>query len=199
MRSPAPSFRSELAAIPQDDLLAWPEIEKLTLDRDRKRQLVAKIISTWMDRADAETIWSTVSTKLPNVTVAEFVCQVVWRRLMAEKLAEMIRMAPGLETKARHQIKGYLARRNYSQLGSVNTPLDDFTKQRGQLLGRQKSAPRSRFMWEWATVFRQRCGQPLDEVVRALTEIGFGGDVTLDAVRLAHRHWSTRPPKSPSS
>ena len=86
-----------MAAIRQDDLLAWPEIEKITLDREHKRRLIAEIISTWMDRADAETIWSTVSTKLPDVTVVEFVCQVVWRRLMAEKLADMIRKAPGLE------------------------------------------------------------------------------------------------------
>ena len=36
------------------------------------------------------------------------------------------------------------------------------------------SAPITRFIWEWGQVFRGLCGQPLDDVVRIITEIAFG-------------------------
>jgi hypothetical protein len=197
MRQPIPSFRNKLAAVPQDNLLALPTIDGITLHYDRKRDLVAKIISTWMDRSDAEAIWSTVSAKLPEVTEVEFVHEVVRRRLMLEKIADITEKALDLEAKVKHRTKRYQKQRNYAQLVFENAALAEFTQRYEREVGRQgSSAARSYFMWQWAATFEQACGQPLYEVVSALTEIAFGGNASVDAVRKAAvRHRTTRPPK----
>jgi hypothetical protein len=62
-----------------------------------------------------------------------------------------------------------------------------------RLLGREKkTAAKKRFMLGWSNKFKELCGQPLDQVVRVLTEIVFDVEVSIDAVRGAQRP-STRP------
>jgi hypothetical protein len=67
---------------------------------------------------------------------------------------------------------------------------------REHLLSRkEKTAARQYFMTGWSRRFQAMCGQPLDEIVRVLTDIAFGGEAQTQAVRDARKRRDIRPPK----
>jgi hypothetical protein len=170
------AFRARLKAFPA------------LVQADPRHQITIDLLNRWLAHPEAEAIWTRLREKLPSdVSAGAFAYGVVQRRLLAEKFSLIIREAPGLEAKGKVRTKRHSAQRKYAQVASENALLDDFVKQRERLLGRQKSAPHSRFMRELGEKFRELCDQPLDDVVRVLTEIAFGEGVSLDAVRGAQR------------
>ncbi len=188
MRSPNPSFRSELSTY-QRRLL---DLQKTAPpDAAEWFQLAIELVNQWLDRPDAESMWNTIQSHLsPAFSFAprDFIDGVVQGRFFAEELMRVIRDLPAVEHKNRQRTKRHLAKSDYASLASENVLLASVKDQRSRLLSREVSAPRTRFMRNWCDHFRQLCDQPLYEVVCAITQIAFDDDsVTIEAVRGAHR------------
>jgi hypothetical protein len=63
-------------------------------------------------------------------------------------------------------------------------------------LGRQKeNIERKKFITNWQDKFTELCGQPLDEVVRVLTQIVYGGSPNIGVIRGARRPTTRRARK----
>jgi hypothetical protein len=202
MRSPIPSFRSELAAY-HKRLSDKTQI----LPPHWKGDLANGIINRWLEHPEAESIWTTLRANVPpgfSLTPSDFAVQVIQHRFDAEELTRVIRGLPGVEQKARQRLKRHLAAADYASVSFESASLAGVKEQRDRLLGREDSAPRTRFMRTWTEHFRKSCGEPLHDVVRVITEIAFDTTITVDAVRGAsrpstrtgrQRHRGTRPLK----
>jgi len=192
MRAPPASFKSELTAYRR----------KLFLHRANHPQLrlCLEVLNRWENHGSVETRWNTITEKLPpeaRPTAGQFIDLVLERRVVAEELYRVMREAPGEKAKKRARIKRRLNTDAEWQAGAkIFTALADFRDKSEQVLGREKgTAPRKRFESGWRDKFKEQCGQPLDEVVRVLSEIAFGGERKIGAVRGTQRHRDTRPPK----
>jgi hypothetical protein len=205
MRSPTPSFRSELAAY-QRQLV---EITK-AMDgcADPRSEIAIGIVDRWLDHPEAEGIWSELRSCSPafQMTPAEFACGVISRRLLAERVAEIQRDGPSVVQNVKRKLKHALAKSDTGTLVAGSVPLHDFVTRRPRVFAREKGADRTWFMWQCAEDFRSLCGKPLDNVVRVLAQIAFDwNEASLDHVRGAQRtmarlrrdkgHRDTRPPK----
>jgi hypothetical protein len=186
MRAPSRSFRAEIAAYR----------DKLVADNDGHPQLQAwmKVLDNWSRHLGAEDIWTTLKEKLPTeimLTEEEFIFLVLDRRFQLERLNNVIGVLPAVERQIDHQEKRNLKEKNrrrrafeHARLAHANVLLTAVTDQSASLLGREKkNAVRNLFIIGWRDKFRELCGQPLDEVVRVLTEIAFDQPLTIDAVR----------------
>src|SRR5262245_57293207 len=181
MRAPAPSFKSELEACRQRliGIGLRPDDHRLAID----------VLDRWKDHASAETIWSKIRQKMPGITAREFIAVNLERRLaIAEQLKVRIPEMHGVEASARRRAAHHRKAGDGSRAAAEMSQLERFRADRVRVLGRKmKDAPRVMFMKGWSAKFRELCGQPLDEVVAFLTEVTFGGQVTIDAVRRARR------------
>lgn len=181
MRTPSPTFRDDLKAH-QENLSAWG------LKEDHwKGRLAHEIIARWIDNNECETIWTTVQPfmKIAGVTPDHFISNIIAARLDTEQLNIIVREAPALEAKVRARTKRHVQEKKYSQLAYENEILGRFVERRRQTLGREKTGPRIAFMKRLSGSFERWCGQPLDNIVRILTDIAFDGETTTEAVRAA--------------
>jgi hypothetical protein len=196
MRAPSPTFLSELAIYRQ----------KLALDNQGHHQLplALKILDRWLEHPSTEAIWQTLEGKLPPEampTAEEFIFLILDRRFLAEKFQNVVDGIPTFENKTRVRRRRQERDKKYFELAHEAALLGDVIEGRRRLLGREGTAAiRARFMAEWSAKFRELCNQPLDDVVRVLTEIAFGRMVSLDAVRAAQKRHGSKtvywPPKT---
>jgi hypothetical protein len=185
MRAPSPSFKSELAAYRQRLVSERADYPQL--------RLWLKILDRWKDHSSAETIWKTVREKLLAApTAGQFIDLVLERWSIAIELQRVTSQPPekaGAKIRVqadRHWRDGdyWLAAYEKSFLESWT---NDIRERSDRLLGRKKAgAARRCFMAGWRDKFKELTGQPLDPVVKVLTEIAFGCDVSIEAVRAAH-------------
>jgi hypothetical protein len=183
MRAPSPSFKSELTAIREDYVASNQGRHELPL--------AISIIDRWIKRNETDAIWETLKSKIPDALPREFIIGLLNHRLTLENVNRIIRDGPGVEAKIKTRTKRHLQAKKHLELAYENAMLGHHIEIREQLLGRKKTtAARQMFMAGCSSLFKHRCGQPLDEVVRVLTEIAFDCNVTLDMVREA-----TKPPR----
>jgi hypothetical protein len=152
------------------------------------RSIVFRVLDRWSKHGSVEPIWETVKKKLPADVVptpVEFIELVLQRRLLCERLEEIVGEAPEIERKTDARSKRHLRDRNRSALIAEQTALNNFTVSGERLFGREKATgPRNKvFMRGWSDKFRELCDDPLDEVVRVLTEVAFGEPISIGAVR----------------
>jgi len=186
MSGAAGGFRAELVALRQE--------KERQADADpAERALVLKLLDRWIDRRDSETIWITIiealrASKVAPVPPREFIAGVLQSRLAVAR-------ASAVEKQSRAVAADVLRRADLDWKGDrikeaveKKTQVRRFQEQEKALLGRKrKGALQKRFMVLWRKNFIEHCGAPLDGVVAALTEIAFGGNVTIDMVRGAMR------------
>ena len=193
MRAPSPSFKAELAAYQRQVV---PEIAD-----DDQRQLAVKIIDDWKDHAAVEKTWNTIKRKLPAEvmpTAAEFINLVLERRLSWEQVnKKVIQQGPQVEADTRRTANYHWKSGDYDNAKGKMSDADKFHEMRDRLLGRKKAlAPRKLFTKDWSDKFRELCGDPLDEVVRVLTEIAFERLATISAVRGVQKPTTRRARRS---
>jgi hypothetical protein len=192
---PSATFRDELKAY-QQQLSALPP-----LNEPWKGQLAQEVVARWIDHTECESIWTTVWPLMKvQVTPGHFIREIILARNDTERLNIIVREAPTVEAKARARTRRLFREKKYTQLGYENEVLGDFVERRASVLGREKTGPRLTFMKRLSGGFVRWCGQPLDNVVRVLTEIAFGEPITTEAVRAARssrpkRDRGTRPAK----
>jgi hypothetical protein len=179
MRSPSPTFRDALKSHRQwlRTLPKW------------KRRIANEVIVRWIDHPECESIWVTVCSHLKvQVTPDRFIAEIISTRLAAEPLDAKPEAFKG----KMHALTNKLSREErYQELADRNqdfaTTIAKYEHDREQveragILGR-KSPGRMFFMRQVSAGFTQWCGQPLDDVVRVLTDIAFDTEVTTEAVR----------------
>ncbi len=194
MSTPSETFRDELKDFQQRLPALTPEND------DWMERLVHEVLVRWMDHTECESIWTTIRPLLRvAVTPVHFIDEVILR-IDAEQLNTVVREAPVLEAKMRTRMKRLFSAKQYSRLAPLNAVLGDFNERKARVLGRKKTGPRINFMKELSAGFVKWCGQPLDNEVRVLAEIAFGGPTTTEAVRAARsprarRHRVVRPQK----
>jgi hypothetical protein len=175
--------------------------------------LAIGIVGRWLQHADADQIWNEVTASVPagfTLEVGALARTVIQYRLWVERLSEHLAKSPDREKKMFHRAKRYLAENSAEALAALafESAVRSNTKRlRATTLRRERAAPRTWFIQQWTTHFKELCGQPLDNVVRFLTAIAFDDpNITLDAIRGASRqstraarrakaHRDTRPPK----
>jgi hypothetical protein len=181
MRAPV-SFKAALAAYQRREIV--PEI----VADAKQRQLAIKIIGRWKDHAAVETIWDTMEKKLPAEampTADDFIYLVLERRLSWEEFnKKVIQQGSRVVDNTRKTAKLHFVEGDYSNATKKASLADNFHRERDQLLGRKRAiAPRKLFAKGWSDKFRELCGDPLDEVVRVLTEIAYGGTRSIGEIR----------------
>ena len=189
MRAPAPSFKREIAAYRQKLIKERADYPRLVL--------ALHVLERWSDHGAIEAIWETVNERLPAEAVPtgeQFIDLVLQRWDRALAVNERVPRISDIETKTRRQIRDRLHKRQYGQVAQLAGWLDKIHQKRARLLGREGTG-QTQFMKAWSESFQKLSGKPLDETVASLTEIAFGGEVTIDMVRRARRDRSTRPSK----
>jgi hypothetical protein len=191
MRAPSPSFRGELAAYRQD----------LVADRqhfsDQDYAFAVEILDRWeMRQADIDELWTTITAKCPDWPPREFILDVLASSRTASKLDAVVRELPKCEGVTANRAKRHMTNKQFRRAANELEMLGTVLDLRQRLLSRKvETAARGYFMKGWSEKFEAMCGQPLDEVVRVLTEIAFDGEVKPEAVRDARKHRDIRPPK----
>ena len=193
MRALPASFRSAIAAYREKLIADNP-------DRPPPPDLLA-VLTRWERHELAATIWVAVKEALPaDMLPSEdrFIELVLQRRSMARRLAETYSALTWAEAKKRtmrhlRDKKGPEFAQALAGLSQEFTTLTDVMERRERLLGRQKeNAERKQFMKDWLGVFTNLCGRPLEQVVRVLTEIVYGGKVRIGVVRSVRRPTTKR-------
>jgi hypothetical protein len=174
--------------------------------------LAIEIVNGWIKHREAETVWSTLRSHVPPdglvvvtptvvmpiaiITPSGFVGVVIRSRFDADKFSQLIDEAGPREQKIRARAKRALANGNHEALAALAEEigtLATFKRLRAAVLRRQRSAPRTWFIQHWSGLFKDLCGQPLDEVVRFLTEIAFDDPaVTIETIKAARRSTKRR-------
>jgi hypothetical protein len=197
MRAPSPSFKAELAACRQ----------MLMLKQKNHRQLsfMLKILDRWAGHPSAEDIWNTISSNWPRNALRsaysddEFILDVLASAVWAKKLKPVVYELDNCETKTLAHNKRLIGHKRYSESADLMKLLAEVREGRRRLLSREKkTAARNYFMIGWQEKFITMCGQPLIDVVRVLTDIAFGGEVPVEAVRGARKP-TTREARRPKS
>jgi hypothetical protein len=183
MRQPTPSFLSDLRAY-HDHLTKKNQL-------DWKDKIALELVQRWLERDDAEEIWRNLKSALPadlEIKPVQFAEEVIGRRILAERAAEIVHSGGGLVEDVKRRLKHHLAKDDIAKVHAISGVLKSFQERRGRALARQKGADQTWFMWQWSEAFKMVCGRPLDELVAALTEIAFDlEDVGVDHVRGAQR------------
>jgi hypothetical protein len=157
---------------------------------DAQRRLALEVIDRWNEHILGEAVWDTIIQKLRPEDLPrpeQFIDLVLQRRILAARIDEVDRETPALESKINSRTKRHQREESYTKLGIENVLLGALIDQRKRLLGREKGGHRKVFIRGWSDKFEELCGQPLDEVVRILTEIAFDTTETTGAIRGARR------------
>ena len=179
-----PSFESELLAFRKlvDDMKAeLPEWEY---------RLALQVIARWRRHGDREEIWKKLRPKL-RCPPAEFILQILRGRYAVEEVAQRLKQWPALEKKADVQVRRHMKQKHYDQAAEVNRRTHRFTQARAKFSRESVTVARQSFTKELSRVMQERCGQPFDWAVAALTEIAFGDEVSEEAARKARKNRST--------
>jgi hypothetical protein len=186
MRSPAPTFRVYL-----NEHQRWLQ----ALTPKWRRQLAQEMVARWIDHPDCESIWTTIqlSLRVMHVTPDRFIAEIITTRLNAASI-NMIKASD--HRKAMLDLTKQLLRegRDFeladrtSDFADESAVFEDARLRVPQagLLGRKEPA-RMYFMRQLSAGFQRWCQgeQPLDDVVRLLTDIAFDCETTTEAVRAA--------------
>jgi hypothetical protein len=187
MRRPIASFKSELEAAKSNLIRVSASLK---FNDPEILPLALAIIDRWLDHADVERIWDTLKCKFQPgaLTPQQLIQMVVERRIVARRLEAVVNQKQSVTKKLRHQAKRHRIEKRPAQSDATMSAVINFDNQSTNTLGRQKGqAPQKRFKLGWRQYFREQCGQPLDDVGAALTEIAFDTVVTRDQVRGAER------------
>jgi hypothetical protein len=153
------------------------------------------VFDRWEKHADEweHHCWPTIAKRLPAnamPTVEEVFWWVLHRRAIARRIAEIIFRSP-TTAQAKRRAEAYL--RDKTNLGAVAQAAAELTYEYAVLtelahklaqFGRQKeNIEKKLFIVWWRNKFFELCGKPLDEVVRVLTEIVYGGTVNIGVIR----------------
>ena len=194
MRAPSAAFKSAITNYRQR-LITKPDPVHV---RNRWRsEFTMKILDRWERHPDAEKIWNEILNVIDSKCSAEeFIAWVTLYRLQAEELTKIKEEAPNVEGKMRTDAKRYAQDfQSGDRLANKVTTFSEFQRLK-PVLGREKTAPRTRFMANLRASFEQLCGKPHDRLVASLTNVLFdhGADeaVTGEAVRTAARRMRRR-------
>jgi hypothetical protein len=183
MRAPSPSFQSELASYRRRLVAERADYVYLPI--------ALEILDRWREHPDAEAIWTTLGQKLPPELMpmaTQLIDLVLEKRLLMREVQLVVNQIPRRKAKTAQWSKHQLQDKNYAALVAAGSLLDEITSGAERLLGRKKgTGPRKVFITGWRDKFVEFCGQPLDDVVRVLTEIAFGGEITKDTVRATQK------------
>jgi hypothetical protein len=186
MRAPSRSFK--------DDLEAFRRIVE-GMPALGKRELAFAVLDRWMDHGQRDDIWtditsSSIANSTAPVSASEFIEWIVFTRLGYEQLGDVIKQVPDVYSKLRTQAERDWKADDICHAFVKRKAVKDHAARMDVVLGRKKAgAPRMRFMRMLSDTFIANCGRPLDNVVRALTEIAFDTEETLPKVRgAAKRH-----------
>jgi hypothetical protein len=187
MRAPSPTFRAAFTFVREtveEEMPAGPE-----------RELVLQMLKRGEDHGATDDIWkaitdAAVANDKPAPEAVERIEWLINSRLKCEEASLVVEQWPAQKAKLLTQVKrawkGPVS--EWSDAAVKGGAVEDFEARMNAVLGRKKkSGPRQRFMRLWTASFRDFCGDPLDEVVRVLTEIVFNEKITLDMVRRASR------------
>ena len=195
MRAPLAHFRSEIAAYRQR-LITNPAPVHV---RNRWRyEFTMAILDRWERHHDADKIWTEIFTVIESkCSAAEFIAAITRDRLQAEELARMRERMPGVEAKMRAHARRYAQDFQNGDHHANEVAAFNEVQERKGILGREKTAPRTRFMARWRANFEQLSGKPHDRLVANLTNVLFdlqGDDeiVTAEGVRTAARRMLLR-------
>jgi hypothetical protein len=197
MRAPSSSFKNEIAAYRKKWIEDNPNCPP--------PQDMLAVLDRWEKHIECESIWERVQRRLPveaMPTAEEFIFLVLFRRSVAKRLDEINRRTPTeAEAKKRgeahvHDKSGTELVRAHAELAFEYAALADLNTRRARLFTRQtENAERRRFIIDWRDKFTQLCGHPLDDVVRVLAEIVYGGRLKLGVIRAVRRATTRRARK----
>jgi hypothetical protein len=174
----ADSFKTELATYRRTLVEQRPD--------DAQRRLALEVIDRWNEHISVESFWGKIVQKLRPEDLPrpeQFIDLVLQRRILAARIDEVDRETPALEKKVKSRAKRHLREKTYSKVATEIGLLADIVDQRKRLLGRESGGQRKVFVVGWSEKFEELCGQPLDEVVRVLTEIAFDTEETIGGIR----------------
>jgi hypothetical protein len=150
-------------------------------------QAITAILDRWGRHAAVETVWRTVQNETPPahaLTAEEFIYLVLFGMPWLEKVQQIVLEGPGVLAKARAQAKKDWRQKQYFPAATKSELADHHESLAIRVLGRKRgTAARKIFIKAWRDKFRGICGQPLDDVVRVLTEVVFDCEMTIDAIR----------------
>jgi hypothetical protein len=182
MRAPSLSFRSELTT--------WRKQFVAQNDQSPLRRFVLEIIDRWLNHGSVEHIWKTIKLKLPPEAMPaaqEFIWLVLQRRLLLARVDNVIDELPEATRRTKNRAKRFLQENRFGRLSLETGLLAEAKERRAQRVG-QKGGGRRLFIVGWREKFKELCGQPLDEIASALTQIAYGGEApSISAVRSTER------------
>jgi RNAse (barnase) inhibitor barstar len=155
-----------------------------------QRGLALQVIDRWMEHGSVQSLWDTLMRELRSEDrplPVQFIDLMLQRRILAERVEEVDQEAADLEKKVQSRAKRHLKDKAYAKASIELGLLTDFIDQRKRVLGRERGGHRKIFIVGWSQKFDELCGQPLDEVVRVLTEIAFDTEETIGGIRGARR------------
>jgi hypothetical protein len=186
--SPTSSFASELKAYRQRLLVSEHKVQPWF-------PAALKALDNWADHPGSEAIWTILKEKLPPEalpTAGHFIDLVLQQWVLAQAVDERERDDAKVVKNHVDRLKRHLRDENYGRLWREAKLLDDHIKVHKKVLRRKMGAAKTNFMAGWSFKFREQCGQPLDDVVRVLTEIAFGTEETTQSVRDKRRPTTKR-------
>jgi hypothetical protein len=182
----SPSFKAEL-----EEYKEWVATWSLAPVDQWQQKLALVVIDNWRKSASVESIWTKLTTELQPDDLwrpKEFITLVLQRRFLAEQVLQSVKEAPKVESAIDRQWKRHWRDGKYFVAAGERTELDKFLVQKKRVLGRDQVAAASKlFIKGWSEKFMALCGKPLDEVVRVMTEVAFGGKSTIPSARGARR------------
>jgi hypothetical protein len=188
MRAPKRSFKDELATYRQ---LITPSSDRPELAAHWKYRLVIQVLDQWRDHPDVERLWQDVSAKLPpEISAGIFIGAVVLERVkmeeVASRLPDVSQTIAGAKADRRRRLKVGQDEAAASEAQLVN----ELKSARQNFSRKTDGAAEGRFMVFLQAWFEDKCGRPFRKHVATLTDIAFGGENYIDAVRDAARRQS---------
>jgi len=189
MKAPTPTFKAELEAYRQ----------KLLVSENRDQPWLpeaVQVLDRWRKHPDVEVAWKTLTRRLPSEAIrepAQFIDLVLERWFAAFRLEEASREGRAVEANVRSVATRQWRDREWASAAHRMEEADKFQKLGKEVLGhKRRDSPRKRFIIGWAEMFRNLCGQPLNNVICVLTEVVFGGTVTCEMVSNAQKPTTKR-------
>jgi len=179
MTQPMGSFRK---ALKQYDPVAMDP-------RDPK--LAGEVIARWIEHSDCELVWTKIEPLLPEEMAEPFglIHGVIEARIDAVAIDRVVKELPALERKVQGRAIKRLRQRDYREAMGEVALLDTILGQRKRTLSRKsKTAALTNFITRTSMQMIHLCGQPLDDVVRILTEIAFDTEVSTETITKLRQH-----------
>jgi hypothetical protein len=191
MRTPTRSFKDELDTYSQ---LITPTSDRPDLAAHWKYRLVTEVLDRWREHLDVERLWQDVSAKLPaEIPAGIFIGAVVLERVKLEEVALRLPDTPDTITAAKADRRRRLKVGQYDVASSEAQLIDNLKSVRQSFSRKTDGAVEGRFMVFLQAWFENKCGRPFRKHVATLTDIAFGGEHHVDAVRDAMRRQRGRP------